>query len=480
MNMKRLVWIKACHLLLAGTVCMGFASCSDDEQDLVTDGGFEYETPANDVVETTVEAKAVVFAGGEGDLSSLFVKRLDNRSVTPVITDDTELVVLDEASAADFLKDTVAFNTLRDFYSRGGIIYMDRPAMQQGAIVARLQLGVYNEVPDELIDPLYEAYIFRNDGSEKMTENLYRPEPHEVILTDSLGNEYSEIRSDEAKPGEYLYGRFAESSAEFINRLTDNATVRSRSADDSFIELPIVLQAKDFKLEPKFLIPGLCAVMGKVEAYIRSVHVLESGKDLYHVMLKESFPGHLSWKGEGYYGIGISYGGVTVDTKFSDTQYQVSDLYSPTPSNESPTGEDVMVETWNVTGKVGNSMGSVGNISPYRSRTQITLPVKDMNYKYTRNSDSHLTWTYKIDGVRDNGANSYIAPAAIGKKACDTYQAWGWSVENTGKSERTFDMKADFTFYLCFISIQGYHRVTFREGNKQSFTFKLPAPRRKI
>lgn len=473
------------QLLLFVAFCMGFSSCSDDEPESPSD--VDNEVPTHDVVKTTVNAKAVVFSEVDGDLVGLFVKRLENKSVTPVITDDTELVVLDESSAASFLNNPQSFEVLKDFYSRGGIIYMDRPAMKQGAIVARLQYGIYNEVPDELIEPLYEAYIFRNDGSEKITEDLYNPEPHEVIITDADGKEYVEIQTDEAKPNEFFYGQFAESSADFINRLTDKTASRSGYDENYIFEAPpFVLLAKDFKLKPSSFSENFNGVMGRVEAHVRAIYSFRYNAESYHIMLKESFPGDLSWKDRHKGNLGFSYGGVDVDVRFNEDQYSVNAL-SPTPSNESPTGKEVMVETWAVTGEFGTTNGNVENADYntggyYRSRSRITLPVEEMNYKFTRHSDSHLSWTYNIAGGKGDFPY-YTYPAAIGIKPCDTYQAWGWDVGNTWKYDKAFEMKADFTFYMCFreLDIHNIEDTSYknvRKGQKESFTFKLPIPRR--
>lgn len=90
------------------------SSCSDDEQESPSD--VDIEVPTHDVVKTMVNAKAVVLSEVDGDLVGLFVKRLKNRSVTPVITDDTELVALDESSATSFLNNPQSFEVLKVFY----------------------------------------------------------------------------------------------------------------------------------------------------------------------------------------------------------------------------------------------------------------------------------------------------------------------------------------------------------------------------
>lgn len=159
---------KYLHLIALLCMAASLSSCNSDEPEITDDQEVveKEPLPTNDIVETTVDAKTVVFADGLDEISALFKNRLIQENIQTDITPETELVIIDEKSATKFINDKEKYRQLEGLYLRGGLIYLHKPALQCAALMARIQLGVFNEIPDETTPPLYNVYIPNINGSE--------------------------------------------------------------------------------------------------------------------------------------------------------------------------------------------------------------------------------------------------------------------------------------------------------------------------
>lgn len=220
-------------MLIAAVTLQG---CSNDDPELPGEDEIEYpvpEIPENDVVTTKMDAKTCVMTTNLDDVGALFVKRLENTGTE--LTDETELLILDDEACNKFVKDEEEYNRISYYYFRGGIIYIHKPAMGTANLMARLQYGMSPVVSDETIDPVAEAYICHVSGAEYWGGAAWEQDAHEHTYYDEEGNEYKESCDGDEKPTEYYYGRYAESSAKFINEVVNNlvrsnaTTVRSRA-----------------------------------------------------------------------------------------------------------------------------------------------------------------------------------------------------------------------------------------------------------
>lgn len=504
MKVKELIKYSFC-LLLAVLLNFNLTACSDDDSNMpATDEDEDIDLvdtlPTEDIVVTSVNAQTAVFANNMGKMTELFLNRLKDESIIPDITKETQLIVLDETSARDFLQDNASFEKLRNYYNLGGMIYMDRPGLQQASIVARLMYGVYNTIPDnKLVNALYEAYIFRNDGAEKMVHDLYNPAPHPVLLMDSLGNIYTEIRSDETEPTQYLYGRFAERIARFVNeclssKMKTRSMVSTLDNNPEFVEPPLIPQSQSFKIRLDFKKrygdqkKSIEADAG-IDAKFRTAYSFDADKDYYQIVLSEFFAGSQSWVGfnsekHSIYrdkSAGASYGGLDVKAEFSDLtgNYNIHSIDGIIPQNEVHTGSKTTIKGWNINGEIGYNSGLTGTINGgYTSSTQITMPVSEMNCVYTQNSKSILSWTYKIKGphfTSHRGRNGdYTSPAGLGTKDVYTEQAWNWIVSNTkDRGTDPFQLRLDLNFYLCHGYVTGGAGGNNAKNYKDTYSFGL-------
>lgn len=198
-------------------------SCHDDEPQIEIpelENNDVTEQPTVDIVETTVNANTTILASDLDEMSSFFLKRLNMASVTHELTDDTELLIIDDASATKILKDDALFEKFEDFYYRGGLVYAHKPSMLTAGLLIRLYEGVYDAEP-EVIIPLYDAWIFNIQGAQYCADDIHSTEPQTIEYEDEEGNRHTETITEPEKPTDYLYGRYAENAAMFVNQVLD-------------------------------------------------------------------------------------------------------------------------------------------------------------------------------------------------------------------------------------------------------------------
>lgn len=303
--MKRYLFFAiSLFMLITLTGCHDDEPVIPDEDEVVEKEPF----PTYDIIETTIDAKTVVCAEGLDEISILFRNRLINENIQQDITPETELVIIDEKSAPQFINDKKKYQQLEDLYLRGGLIYFHKPALQCSALVARIQLGVFNEIPDESIPPLYDVYILNIKGSEYKVDNVYRGESKESTYFDEYGNPHTETVENIEEPSEYLYGRYAENAAKFVNMIlhgegsASRTNVRSLSMPDvikqcdNTIYLSQTYKKKDHHMAKDVTLKatGVISIIAKIECDYDSKRDIDN----YHITLTESYPGSLLWLGE--------------------------------------------------------------------------------------------------------------------------------------------------------------------------------------
>lgn len=302
---------KYLHLMALLLIATSFASCHNDEPVIIDDDEEVVEKeplPAYDIIETTVDAKTVVFADGLDEISALFKNRLINENIQPDITPETELVIIDEKTAPQFINDKEKYQQLEDLYIRGGLIYLHKPASLCAALVARIQLGVFNEIPDESIPPLYDVYILNIKGSEYNVGDVYSGESQEITYFDEDGNPHTETIENIEKPSQYLYGRYAENAAKFVNTVLYGESSASRT-DVIFIGKPVVIKQSDYNIylsqtykkkdhhmakDVTLNATGVRSIIAKIQCEYNATN----DTDDYYITLIESYPGSSLWLGE--------------------------------------------------------------------------------------------------------------------------------------------------------------------------------------
>lgn len=498
-------------------LCFAWTSCDDNDanMNLGNDNDTDEivdEIPTSDVVETTMEVEAALFANNRSRMAELFVKRLNKITAAPAITESTELVMLDETSAGDFLEDEMLYGELEAFYQRGGLIYMDCPALKQAALVARLVYGTSNPVDDEFIETLYEGYLFQKDGAEYFAHDLYNPEPHEAIMVDSLGNLYTEIIQDEKEPTEYFYGQVAERAASFVNTCLQlnekQARTLSRAGTGESIEIPIIPKHVDFCIATRRQNLNSSGsetftAMAYMDVQMRTGYSFDENSDYYQIVLKEFFPFSQLWKGlktrkHSIYkdkSAGGSCESIKINIQYRDNStFPIQTVDGVIPQNQSHDGTETVTKGWEIGGNLGLSGGkgaplvvSGGISGGYTNTTAITRPIPEMNVKYTQKSKSELYWISEMQPASMSahfGRNpSYTAPAELATQDFFLEQAWNWIIPNTQKrGNKPFSMKIDISINTAGCSAtggSGKNKVT-KLGTScgKNWEFDLPVPGR--
>lgn len=468
-NNNNTLYMKPQNLLFfltsAAMACTSLLTGCNNEPDIADDREYEdpivIQDPENDIVTTTMDVKNAIFATELDDMGSLFITRLEEMGTE--LKEDTELVVLDEGACARFINNPEEYEKLSDFYERGGIIYFHKPALQSTGLLARLQLGVFNEVPDDTIQPLADAYICNVNGAEYISGDIYNPETVQHTYADDDGKTYTDDYTDEDKPTEYMYGRYADRAAGFVNEtvaslLRSPATVVDTRAGTA-LEPPLIPMHWDiprhvsisFTLSKKKEVSISCEFTQSLALKIRAAYSFDQDKDYYQLTTSQFFPGSRTWKGVDHFKHGIykdryagfAFSELGIEAELYDYQPGVSiyalDGYAP--ANQANDGSKTTVSGWDLGGNVSFGVGSIFNLAVggnYTSSTSITMPVKEMPVTFTQERKDFLKWCYVISnklscstGRVSNGQISEIPD--ICKQDINTDQTWNWIVSNTQK-----------------------------------------------
>lgn len=301
---------KHLHFIALLFIATSLASCQDEDPEIIDDQEvIEKELlPTYDIIETTVDAMTVVCAEELDDISTLFINRLKNENIQQTITEETELVIIDEKGATQFINDNEKYGQLENLYIRGGLIYFHKPAKLCAALVARIQLGVFNEIPEETILPIYDVYILNINGSEYNVGDVYSDGRKETTYLDENNNLHTQIIEGIEEPNEYIYGRYAENAAKFVNEVLYGEDVITRAntkSNDMLVVLkqcdnPIYLNQTYKKREHHMAHDVTLKTTGVISviARIRCEHNFIDDSDNYHIALTEYYPGNQLWCGE--------------------------------------------------------------------------------------------------------------------------------------------------------------------------------------
>ena len=474
MRQNKRVWFKhLCQVVsiafMASTVLTG---CKDEEPNLDHDDEMEAPLPeplpTEDIIETRVNALTAIYADNPDEMTALFLNRLESGKIEPEISSETELIIFDEAGASKFINNSELFDKLEDLYQKGGLIYFHKPAMQATGLMARLELGVFQEVPDEIIPPICDAFILNIQGAEYTVDDIHTSGSKEYISIDEDGNEKIDIDEDVEAPSEYIYGRYAENAAKFVNEalevsLRSRPTVVRTRAGEKISEPPLIPihWDKSFYLYKKYSKSDHMAKDVTLEANgtvhltakIRCAYSFDQDKDYYQITLSENYPGSFFWKGEKsikykalYYD---KYGGFALKAmnvyatlkNCSDKSVKVSVTEGIAPNNHPATGSKETVTGWTLGGSVGLSypLGVTGNFTGgYTSTTSISMPYSEIPAEFGRlyADGSGLKWSYNVNNPleyhkhrgRNGGVNKY---PKISTQDVTFEQTWSWVIDNT-------------------------------------------------
>lgn len=515
MRLYKNVWFKhLCQVVsIVFLACTVLTGCNDDDPNPDHDDEMEAPLPeplpTEDIIETRIDANTAIYADSPDEMTAMFLNRLVDGKTETEITSGTEMIVLDEAGAAHFINNQELFEKIEDLYERGGVIYLHKPAIQASALMARLELGVFEEVPDVIIPPICDAFILNIQGAEYMVDDIHTSGSKEYISVDEDGNEKIDIDEYVETPSAYIYGRYAESAAKFVNEALDVSlrsrptVVRSR-AGEKITEPPLIpmywdkslnLYMKYTKTHEHMAEDVTLTANGTIHmtAKIRCAYSFDQDKDYYQIVLSENYPGNLFWKGEksikykaAYYD---KYGGFALKSmsviaqlkNCSSKSVKVSVVEGIAPNNHPANGSKETVTGWSLGGSVGLSypLGVAANFSGgYTSTTSISLPYSEIPAVFKRfyEDGSGLDWSYDVNNPlkyhkhrgRNGGVNDY---PKISTQDVTFEQTWSWVIDNTSEQGEQ-DLNLDVSAYFYITS----GAATSGPGANHSYNYYMSYP----
>lgn len=482
-------WLTKISVVFALLSVLTLTGCKDDEPDCSREDDDDSlvveDLPVSDQIETRMDVNAVIFAKNLDEIGSLFKNRLMPDGIQSAIDDNTDLVILDEQSASQFINDSQEYEQLENFYLRGGLFYFHKPALQAAGLIARLELGIFNSVPDDdNFKSICDAYIFNIEGAEYYAGDVHFPGPHTYEYVDENGNTFTETVEEREKPSEYIYGRYAENAAAFVNKVVKNI-VRSRArsvssrADNSAIEkIPFIPIQRDKNVDLVMEYNPKSHHMHnaiKLEAHgisslsldVGCAYSFDKDMDYYQFRMSEFYPGKQLYQGNlkfkhspytdkaGGFALEKLHISTGIHGLFDGPRLYAVDHIAP--ENEPANGTETTVTGWTANGTLGLSSGGLGLNAGggYTSSTSITLPFSDMPAEFQRGTadGSDLVWDYTIrtplryhkHNDRNGGYNKF---SDISVKDFTTQQTWCWIVANSSKMDEWPVMVSVFAQYF--------------------------------
>lgn len=518
MRLYRHVWFKhLCQIVsIVFLACTVLTGCNDDgpnpDHDDEIEAPLPEPLPTEDIIETRVNALTAIYADNPDEMTALFLNRLESGKIEPEISSETELIIFDEAGASKFINNSELFDKLKDLYQRGALIYFHKPAIQASALMARLELGVFEEVPDEIIPPICDAFILNIQGAEYMVNDIHTSGSQEHISIDEEGNEAIDIDEIVEAPSEYIYGRYAENAAKFANEALDvslrsRPTVVQTRGGEKMSEPPLIPMHwdKSFNLYKQYKkkdnhMAETVTLEAKgtvhITAKIRCAYSFDSNKDYYQITLSENYPGGFFWKGENkikykaayddkYGGFALEAMRVTASLdNFRDESVKVSVTEGIAPNNHPANGSKETITGWSLGGSVGVSYpwGVAANFSGgYTSTTSISMPYSEIPATFERDqsNNTQLKWSYNVNNPlryhkhrgRNGGVNKY---PKISTQDVTFEQTWSWVIDNALLQE---EQDLNLNVLAVFTITSG--AATSGAGANHSYNFGCDYPVRK-
>lgn len=244
------------HFAIIGILGIAMCSCSDDDEAIMPSNQEEEYTadaqPTIDEVKTLFSGKVAILQPNADEVMSYIGKRLINTS--SVLTDDADVVIIDETGATTFLNDADQYSELSRVWNKNKVVTFINPGANAVALQHKLQ-GVENDVEvqtniNEYIESLGDisVYAVRADGTSLFIEKVGAASTGEgTVVSISEEGESEEIieptECDYSEPTDYEKGRAGENFAEW---LTDNALIGdqpdiafSRSSSSEYNPVPV-------------------------------------------------------------------------------------------------------------------------------------------------------------------------------------------------------------------------------------------------
>ena len=386
-NLMKIYFNRFMLLMLLG---LSVAACH--KEDSLPDSpnkGPEVITPDIDKINTTLRGKALILASN-GNIIPMLQARLTELS-TDISDTDLKFILMDEATAADFLADNTKYSMLRSRYNSDCAIGFVDPAANSLRLMEQLRRPLYEanlptKVDNTLIEQFSDIHIYMmmSNGNAQATPKPDRESVSriEVVSTtfeeDESGTETTSEYTTKAKPNltSHLLGRAAEKIISWVNReiesadglhpaLTRSDSVDYRDESTSTYEWNDVSLTLDFSeisdahggVDSTF---SPITVETDVKFTISAAYDEKQNKDVYDVQMSYKYPANESWMAKGDYekhGI-IYYEDMAYNYKWAGYVF-IGPIINLQMKRDTTTIDNANVETWGAAPR--NEAGSVVN-----------------------------------------------------------------------------------------------------------------------
>lgn len=493
---KHWKWIT---LLLAGFVAMALSSCSDEVSDTPTiddvddDDAVEYvdNRPTTDEVNTTFDGKVAFLFSGNYDVVNYLSKRLAN--ITNGLTDDADVVVMDESNAASIMADEAEYSVLKDLWDSNKIVAFLSPGRNAYALVNQLNSIGGQAVDDEPDADTLErlanvsVYATRADGTALYQDKLdatYEQDGATQFDVEGDGEPqpvlFAAQEDEEPVVNDYTQGAVGEGVAAWLkkNALTgEQPHVAFTRADDQYKVSSVSVTHNGQATvthdwiktrDSKATVPGATTVTTSIEMQIYGVYDSSTGSDWYDVNIKEAFPANKTFvknvvvRKTGAYKYkytGGCYEGPLVQLYLDNVPEESISLKEIAPlaqaGSYSKTHNPMQINlgaslTGNVSMPPGVSPGfSMGMTLP---STTVSFTHAEMPIDFSRDNNKPM-WTYSTDYrvyKGQKGFNSkYRDVPDIVHSYCETDQAVTFVVSNSKSfGDKALKLSAHVRFYV--------------------------------
>jgi len=537
--MKMNVLKNSFYLLLAGVLASGFTACNNDETDIIDDDEeeiVEWVRPTEDDIQNHIDLHAAVYGRfdevTERVIARITFPRIGNTAQTEFISEDTELVMMDNNTLLGLSKEQI--DALHDAYQRGVICYLHKPnAMGAAFFYAAMELGSEALLApsftsktrandDSWLYP-YDVVMMHKDKGYYRLANVYSKEPitYTTIVEeiDNKTNEPISSREEEniryqTEPNAYEYGLHAESIAKWVNKPAETQSPQTRADNNNVLD--------EVPGEDHFPMSFWNVKTGdRTEAlsdfilryWISSLYNFDLDQDYYHVTLQEEYDASKGYKGRyavknntwGAYDtkyMGQAYNGPHIYAYFrQEDKYGLLRQWNEQPMNDGKVTNTETVQGWSIGASVGYGSGFIGNLNAtYNNQTTVSTLEKEMKVSFRKDQicGNGLDYTAKaMEWEYDYGAESCMSftsgpqPKVKDRPAVDALcrnlsrpmQSWNWVIADTKKKNAT-DLSINIELTIPMV-----HRVGKPTGGKvkqtneiynitKRHTIQLPIPNR--
>ena len=308
-------FLKWAVMSFAAIVAVSLGSCSDDNDNVPDDEDDEieevgYQQPTEDIVKTQYTGKVAVVQPISDAILDYLNKRFVN--TTTELTEDADVVVMDELNAGNLAHDEEQYALLQKIWDKNKVFVFINPDANAYSLESKLRNNGVEFPPsnDDLASlEGVSIYMTRADGNsfyhegsgmngKGEEEDTYTAETEEGVT-----NVTYPPSNDEFVPTDYTNGVIAENAAEWLNEISTPGEQRNiafaRAASDAHNAIPVSTTIHHtIKTDHSWIkseqskanVPASVEVDVKTVITAYGAYSPAEGGDIYDITLYQGFP----------------------------------------------------------------------------------------------------------------------------------------------------------------------------------------------